>query len=96
MCAAADGQMVDDATERFEPANTGARIHASVIDTSLMARTVGNDSAFGPARDVRISAVIRRTNTSGRSAVRINKTMGIRATRVRLARTRLLRSDHFG
>ena len=89
---AADGHVIGYVADGVGAADAGTRIDAPIDQAALVARTIGTNDALGPAGDVRVSAVVGRTDASGRSADRIHLTLSVTPARSRLTRPRWL--DH--
>ncbi len=60
--ATANWDVIGYPTVGIDAASALTRIHANVLLAVLVARTIGAENAFGPARAVRIADVIRRTD----------------------------------
>lgn len=79
--------MVDDPAEGVGSTYPGARVDAPVNQAASIARAICVDNTLRPAGDVRVSAIIRRTDASGRPAHRIHLALCVASARNRFAWT---------
>lgn len=90
--ASAHGNVIGNVALGVESADAGARVDASIVHAGLVTRTFRVDGALRPARDVRVSAVVRWTAALGAARLRIDDALGVRTARVRDTRSLLV--DH--
>ena len=88
----ADGNVIGHSTVGIDATNSLTRINASVVYAALVARTVGVQNTFRPARAEWISDIISRADAIDGSVLLL--ALGVCTTWVGIARSRWL--NHIG